>query len=289
MARLPLIVGLAVALIAGGGHHNQIAARHDAAAHLGALTLPADATRTDREPAGDHETLAGPFSKPATPNLVDDHGWWVLNETPASVLQFVKAHPPAGATQDLSEVTTVRRKPSTTGIGFAWPALPGRLSTRSLLVEVVQLADGSTGLRADSQVVWITPRPTSEHIPAGARRLVLGTWRAGRMIQGPLTVTSRPAIRRVVRLLNALPAWQPGAYSCPADFGSQLRLNLYPSPDGTVPLAVAQVDPSGCGVVLLSIRGHREPPLAGGGLTLVRRLSHILGVKIDTGKPRGRR
>jgi hypothetical protein len=74
----------------------------------------------------------------------------------------------------------------------------------------VRLADGATGLRADSQVVWITPRPASGRIPAGSRRLVLTTTRFGHVIQGPLTVRSFGAIHRVIRLLNALPAAQPG-------------------------------------------------------------------------------
>jgi hypothetical protein len=38
----------------------------------------------------------------------------------------------------------------------------------------------------------------------------------------------------------------------------------------------------GGGVVWLTIQGRREPPL-GGGLTLAKRLSRALGVKIDAG------
>jgi hypothetical protein len=282
--RLAVIVGLATALVAGPKHENQIAARHDAAAHLAALALPSGAVRSAREPAGDNGRLVGPFSEPATPNLVDAHAWWVLSESPASVLQYVEDHPPPGAQPSLARTISGGGKPSLTGVGFAWPALPGRLSGRSLLVEVVRLANGSTGLRADGQAVWITPRPASERIPAGARRLVLSTWRAGRRVQGPRTVTAAAPIRRVVRLLNGLPAEQPGAYSCPADFGSQIRLIFYGGA-GPTPLAAAHVDPGGCGLVSLTIRGRSQPALAGGGLTLVRRLSHALGFKIDAGIP----
>jgi hypothetical protein len=153
---------------------------------------------------------------------------------------------------------------------------------RSLTVEVVRLADGSTGVRADSQVVWITPRPKSEHIPPGPRRLVVRTTRSGRLIQGPLTVTSPGAIRRAVSLLNALPADQPGVVACPADFGTLIRLAFYRGAASARPVAVAVIDPSGCGLVGLTIRGRGEPTL-GGGLTLAKRLSRVLGVKIDTG------
>ncbi len=72
-------------------------------------------------------------------------------------------------------------------------------------------------------------------------------------------------------------------YACPADFGSQIRLAFYRATRaGTRPLAVANIDPSGCGLVRLTIQGHSEPPLAGGA-TLAARLSRALGVKVDTG------
>jgi hypothetical protein len=301
MARLVLIARLAVALVAAGGAagvglagrglaatpiqpRNEIVANDDAVAHLGALSLPADAVRSMDEPAGDARTLANPLSgPPATPNVVTYHDWWVLSESPAAVLQYVQAHPPPGGFQGISGASGGTGKPTVMGIGFTWPAIPGRLGTRQLLVEVVRLAGGSTGLRADSQVVWITPRPASERVPAGARRLVLVTRRLGRVIQGPLTVRSVRAIRRATRLLNALPAEQPGVTACPLDAGSQIRLAFYRGGGaGAGALAVAVVDPSGCGAVRLSIRGHSEPRLAGGA-ELARRLSRALGVKVDTG------
>jgi hypothetical protein len=94
-------------------------------------------------------------------------------------------------------------------------------------------------------------------------------------------VHSPGAIRRATRLLNALPAAQPGVTACPADRGSQIRLAFYGTA-GHRPLAVAEVDPSGCGVVRLTIHGRPQPRLTG-GLTLAGRLSHALGVKVDTG------
>ncbi len=302
-ARFSVIAALAVALVGVGGAagarsggsatppaakpiqpRNEIVAEIDAEAHLTALSLPADAVRSDREPAGDGGTLAHPLSgAPATPNVIDDHHWWVLTESPSSVLAYVQAHPPRGGRPGLGGGSAGGGRPSVTGIGFTWPAIPRRLSTRWLLIEAVRLADGSTGVRADSEVVWIKPPPASEHIPAGSRRLVLVTKRFGRLIQGPLTVTAPGAIHRVVRLLNALPAAQPGVFACPADSGSRIRLAFYGGARaGPRPLAVAVVDPDGCGLVTLTIRGHREPALAGGA-TLARRLIHALGVEVDTG------
>lgn len=283
-------IAVSLATVAGAAvpteSRNKIAATDDALVLLGRLVLPADAARSGSEPAGDGGTLAHPFSgPPITPNAIDDHAWWVLPEPPAFVLQYIQAHPPSGGRPAFSGTGTtgVAGQPTATGVGFAWPPIRGALSTRSLLVEVVALADGSTGVRADSQVVWITPRPAAERVPNGARRLVVTVTRSGRIIQGPLTITSPAAVRRVVALLNALPAAQPGVTSCPADFGSAIRLDLY-TRAGAGPLAVATVDPSGCGAVTLTLGGRREPPLAG-GFALARRLSRALGVKIDTGVP----
>lgn len=293
-ARRALIAVVAAMLVGGGGlaaggsvarpiePRNEIIAKLDAEAHLSDVALPASAALSDREPAGDGGQLAGPFSTPDTPNLVDYHHWWVvLGQSPAAVVQYVKDHPPPGSRSGLSGSSSGPGKPTLTAVGFAWPDEAGRLGTRSLTVDVVQLADGSTGVRADSQAVWIEPRPKFEHIPAGARRLVLTTTQSRRLIQGPLTFRSPGAIHRVVRLLNALPAIQPGVSSCPADSGTLIRLAFYRGMSAR-PLAMALVDPSGCGVVGLTIRGRREQPLAG-GFALARRLSRVLGVKIDTG------
>jgi hypothetical protein len=295
VARFALVLALATTLAAGSGvaggrsvarpiaPRNEIIAKLDAEAHLSDLSLPAGAARSEGEPAGDGGTLAYPFSGPAdTPNVVTYHRWWAVpGESPTALLQYVQNHPPQGGQPGFAGSNSGPGKPTVTAIGFSWPSEPGRLGTRTLVIDAVQLADGSAGVRADSQVVWIEPRPKSERIPAGARRLVLTTTRSRRLVQGPLTVRSPGAIHRVVRLLNALPALQPGVSSCPADLGSQIRLSFY---DGTKaqPLAVAVADPGGCGVVTLTIRGHPQQPLTA-GLTLPGRLSRALGVKVDTG------
>jgi hypothetical protein len=126
--------------------------------------------------------------------------------------------------------------------------------------------------------------PRSERIPAGARRLVVTATKFRRTIQGPTTITSRRAISRAASLLNALPLFPPGTYSCPADFGLRIRLAFYrpPASSRAPPLAVAVIDPGGCGEVYLSLSGVRQPPLAG-GRALVKRLSTVLHVKLDSG------
>jgi len=284
-------VALVVALSAGcvsaygtvrSAASNKGAADADAASLLASLNLPASAVRQAGEPAGDDGTLGQPASHPATPNLVDDQAWWIVPETPQEVLAYVGDHPPAGGASDLSGQSIGPGQPTVTDTGFGWPSVPGQLATRSLVVSVVALQDGSTGVRADSEVVWITPRPRSERIPARARRVVVSNRRGGTVVQGPITVTSRATVAKVVALLNRLPAWQPGVYSCPADFGWHIRLAFYASQHpASSPIAVATIEPTGCGLVRLVLAGRAQPALAD-GYTAAKRLGALLHVKFDT-------
>jgi hypothetical protein len=260
---------------------NAQAAQSDAASLLASLNLPPGAQQQTAEPAGDDGTLASPSSSPATPNLVDDHAWWVVPETTQAVLQYVKDHPPPGSSPGFSGGSVVPGKPTVTASGFQWPAIPGQLSIRWLIVAVAQLTDGSTGVRADSEVVWITPRPPSERIPATARRVVVTDSRGGTLVQGPITITSRAMVAKLVSLLNRLPAWQPGVYSCPADFGWRIRLAFYADRRSS-PIAVAAIDPNGCGVVRLALAGKALPALAD-GYSAAKRVSALIHVKLDSG------
>jgi hypothetical protein len=168
-----------------------------------------------------------------------------------------------------------------------WPPVAGVLSVRRLAIEVVRLPDGSTGLRADAQVVWVTPHPASETIPPGSHILrisVHGSLKGEQPTQRALRVTSAKKIDEVVALLNALPADQPGFRSCPADFGIGVRLAFY-TKRGAAPLAVAEVDPQGCGGVQLRIRGRPQPGLEGGS-SLIQQIDDVLGVKLNTSPPR---
>jgi hypothetical protein len=163
---------------------------------------------------------------------------------------------PAGATESSSE-------PAGESVTFAWPALPGVLSTRWLVLTATQLPHGSTALRADAQVVWVTPRSSSDRIPAGARRLnvsVTSELKGNLAPQLPFSIGSAKRIEGVVALLNSLPAAQPGTRSCPEDPGIRVRLAFYPKSTAS-PLAVARIDPYGCGGVQLTIGGRPQPPL----------------------------
>ncbi len=244
---------------------NEAAAQADAWWLLTQVPLPAGATPSAGEPAGDEGQLARPDSGPAaTPNVVDDHAWWVLTGVRSEVLAYIRAHAPAGTTIAFSGSSATRGRTTSESVAFAWPPIAGVLGMRWLIITVVQLPGGQTGLRADAQVVWITPRPVSEAIPGGAHLLrisVHSAMVANQPAQRPLRFTSAHKIAQVIALLNSLPAAQPGVTSCPADFGISVRLAFYPTPRAS-PSAVAEIDPQGCGGVGLTLNGRPQPRLS---------------------------
>jgi hypothetical protein len=266
---------------------NRSRAQADAAARLAALNLPAGAQPSATEPAGGGPGLANPASGVGNQNVVDDHGWWVVPGSPSSVVAYVDAHPPTGSTHSLSGSGGSPQQVTVTG--FSWPAITDVLGYRQLVVEAVTLPGDATGLRADSQVQWINPRPGSERIPAGVRRLTVSERQGHATVLAPLTVRSPSRLRRVIAVLDSLPVFPPGAYNCPADFGLAIHLAFYGGHGA--PLAVALVDPDGCQGVGLKIRGQREPGLTGmdvpgsglpSNFSLTRALGRALGVKFRT-------
>lgn len=267
---------------------NTAAARTDASALLSRLRLPTGTRETSTEPSGDGRLLAQPgIGPPATPNAIDAHRLWVVPGGRVQTLASIAAHPPARSKLVSSGfgadhgVTTYEYKV------FAWPPIRGVISMRWLVVEAVQLLHRLTALRADAQVVWVTPRAVSERIPSIAHLLrieVRSSIAGNRPHQRPLSFSSIGRIDKLIALLNSLPVEQPGTRNCPADFGIRVRLTFFARP-GAHPLAIASIDPQGCGDVGLTLEGQREPALASeGGLTrrsLIARIDRLLGVSLD--------
>ncbi len=284
----------------GVGPESKAAAQADAGSLLGELPLPAGSSESATEPAEDGSLLARPGEgPPATPNAVDDHGWWLVPGGPAEALDYVCTHlPPGTVSTTISDggVSGPDTPENTIGV-FALPGTPG-----TLVVWAVRLPDGSTGLRADAQVVWRTPRAASETLPSGAHLLRItvrdrsrnagvdsrqAESEALRLLERlPAKVTSAARIEAVVALLNRLGVAQPGLRHCPVELDeTSVKLSFQASPDA-VPSAVVDIQPGGCGGVGLTLGGIAEPPLEGGG-ELVSEIGRALKVNPDIGPPVG--
>ncbi len=292
--------GCSLAPRSGVGPESESAAQADAASLLAELPLPPGSSESSTEPAEDDSLLAHPgIGPPATPNAVDEHAWWLVPVAPAEALVYICAHLPTGTAR-----TGFGRGPSGPNVpeneiaAFAVPGSPG-----TLVIWAVRLPNGSTALRADAQVVWITPRPASETIPSGAHLLRIAAHsrnsrhrRSSRYSESgllsllerlPWKVTSAGQIEEIVALLNKLRVDQPGLRHCPLSVGdSSVDLTFYASP-GTAPLAVADIEPVGCpGSVSLTIGGISQPRLEG-GWSLVEQIGEALGVNAAAGPPIG--
>lgn len=248
---------------------NQQAAQAAASQMLAALQLPTGATEVTTDPS-QSSALGSPATSMATPALVDDHAFWRVPGTPASVLSWIQANPPAGAKRD--ESSGGEGTPS--WVGFRFPPRSGVLSSRELVIEVASATGGGTALRADAQVVWVVVRSATERIPRAIREITITARRLGKSSSPPVTVSAAGMVRRIVAYVNKLQVAQPGAFHCPADFGPDVKLVFRKLPKAT-PVAIATADGSGCGSVTLSISGEQEPALTGGP-QLIKWLSSLL-------------
>lgn len=240
-------------------------AEQDAAAILAAFVAPPGARHLAAPPAG----LKSPSELPGTPDLVDKAGWWQVAGDPQQVLDWMKGHVPHRFTLDGSG--TLDR-----GTGPIWsddfdlPAVPGVLLSRQLVLDATSAGSGQTAIRADAQVVWLPARAPGERIPTGVTAVVLSaTPGANLNVKLPATVTDQAAVRKLTALIDGLPRFPEGAYSCPNDNGASLVLTFLAGRGGSV-LAVATVRLAGCEGVNLTISGQQQPglgPVAGGRAT----------------------
>jgi len=149
---------------------------------------------------------------------------------------------------------------------FALPSVPGVLTDRELVVEVIAAGGGQTAIRVDAQVAWQPPRPHGEYVPSAARVVtvaavpdVAAPAGAGQFrLPAPVTITSAPVVARLAALVDSLQLSTIGVASCPAFLAPVVQLTFRARPGGPA-LAVAQ-GPAPCGTVLFTL-GGRQPAL----------------------------
>jgi hypothetical protein len=116
---------------------------------------------------------------------VDRYRFWRVSEPLASVEAFVRAHRPRGSQKAGSGYE------SGGTAFFAYPAQPGRTSNRWLAVTMAALPDGSTGVKADAQEIWIVPRAATEVVPGGVRETAV--------VGGSFLLRVRRLVGRILR------------------------------------------------------------------------------------------
>lgn len=267
---------------------NRRAARHDAGLLLSRVQLPAGAVSSPAEPSGDGGHLKPWPAIDATSARVDVHAWWEIPASRDAVLAYVKAHPPANAKPAGSGGLYVGGKPIDQTLSFSWPPVRGVLGQRTLVLTIMELADGDAGVLAQAQSDWIVPRPRSEKVPSTVHEVDVAS---GPLNSSPtlrVSVVSPAAVRRLVSLINELPIVQPAAYSCPAlilDGAHAVTLSFRSAAGGRLLARATYVayphlayDSGPCNAIDLTIAGRRRKPLLGGDF--LRRVQRLVGVRL---------
>ena len=259
----------------------------DAARIIASFPQPPGAVRT-----GLIASLTAPGEGPAaTPDIATSTRWWRAPGRPQAVLAWIRAHIPSGFTLGGEGSGSYEPGPTAAPIQswtdeFELPPVPGVLTQRWLVVLVV--ADGNqTAIRADAQVVWLPARPAAERIPADARVVTItpafGLQPVKRLerLDPAVTVTDPAKVAAIAAVIDELPLFPPGAFSCPADFGAAMELTFRTSRDGPV-VARLTAAYGGCGTVSVSIDGRSMPALSdytGTGQQLQQRVLAIAGTR----------
>ena len=228
----------------------------DAARIMASFPQPPGAVRT-----GPIAALAQPGERPATPDLASLTQWWQVPGRPQGVLAWIRAHLPSGYSQDGTGFG-----PGSWTDAFALPAVPGVLTERELVVLAVR-DRGQTAIRVDAQVVWLSARSAAERVPADVTTITVTPVfgfnpnpRARRLDHG-FTVTDPAKVARIVAVVNGMSRFPDGSFSCPAEFGGQMRLAFGIRPGGPV-AARLTAEYGGCGVVSVRIGGRAMPALS---------------------------
>lgn len=110
-----------------------------------------------------------------------------------------------------------------------------------LVIQLVALPEGRTGVRADAMMAWLAPIPAADDIPATAKVLELTVvWEARpnrpaeRLVS--TTVTEAAKVSAIVAAINKMALLQPGAVSegCPPGYQAVATFTFLESTAGPV-------------------------------------------------------
>jgi hypothetical protein len=230
---------------------------------LAELVLPAGARRLPARP------VPGALSAPGQ-NLGTGFDQYRLFSLPVSMeaaQQFVQAHLPAGLTSSGTGSGSDGGGPGYDVVtaDVAPHAVPATIYTAQLVYTIAPGADGGSLLRADAQIIIFPARSAAEYLnPADIRSVT-----ASHTAPDPAsrTITSRPEIARLARLVDAEHAFPLGlVFSCPAEFPPSYRLTFTPV-SASRPTVV--IDPGNCMGDGIFANGARQPGLLDAGLLSV--------------------
>jgi len=206
--------------------------------------------------------LRQPGSIMSATTTIDRYRLFELAISMTRAKDFLAAHPPAGMTVTATGWTGDHNRVTERMVSDTLAKLLPGISAADLTASIVPGSHGRSLLRADVQVIWFPRRSAAERLQAASFRAVrITAWLSGRKVREvKRTFTAKAEIRRLVRLLDGLPASPGGAMHCPAILASY-RLTF-------VPVAArpgAVVSTVGCASDAVTVGGKPQPALADPG------------------------
>jgi hypothetical protein len=232
-------------------------AEADAAAILEAFVPPPGAQRLARPPNAPGGLLKTPITGLGNATQADGTTFWTAPGDPQALLAWEEAHIPRRFTLGDADFG-----PPAWDRMFQLPPIPGVLTSRAMVVEVVGLGNGQTGIRVDAEVGWQPPRPAADQVPPTAQMVTIArqpdNGPNGKRPPKPVTITDVKVVKKLAALVNGLPIspFNNIAVPCPLSFRGGLQLTFRARPSAPV-LATALTDQA-CGVVAFTATGRKE-------------------------------
>lgn len=277
---------------ASAGRTSEAEAGAKAERFLRGLTLPPGARRVSDQTGN---AVAGNvnFGTNVFTQYAYRHAFWKVGAPLASVVAFMRRHPPSTFTLD--GVGNAETYPYE-GVWFNGRSAGGRVPDR-ILVSLVP-SHGVTILRVDAAVVWTVPRSPREVVPATVREVDFHTLAlqplARQMGATPVNraVTDPSEVALIVRWFNALNVVQPNTYVlCMAIIGTPVKLTFRSASGGAVAHALVPSGPaSSCSAIQFTLHGQRQPALIDStpeqGMAFMQRVGRLLGVQFGPARSR---
>jgi hypothetical protein len=241
------------------------------------LVLPTGSAPLPQRPLP--EGLGRPFSSESATSYLDIYRLLRLPIPMRKAEHFLATHTPAGLKQFGTGTASGLGRVTTESVTLAARRLPADISSLEVVEAIVPGPGGRAPLRADAQVIWYPRRSAAEYLTAASFRAV--------RVQAPKafgrrpgtvtrTFTARAVIRRLVRLVDSLPASPGGVFNCPLITGIY-EVTFLPRAGH----ALAVVSDPGCAADDVTVGGVPQPALADFG-----RLTSAARALLHLGEPR---
>jgi hypothetical protein len=223
---------------------------------LAALVLPRGARRLPERPVP--SAVSQPGQSLGTG--LDLYRFFRLPMSMDAAQRFVRAHLPAALTSSGYGSGSQDGVPDFAMVTADVPprAVPPGIDIAQVVYTIAPAVGGSL-LRADAQIIIFPARSAAEYLnPADIRSVTVSTLGPDPVSR---TITARPEITRLARLLDSEHAFPPGlVYACPAEPGPIYQLTFTPV-SARRPTVV--VDPNNCMGSAVLADGVRQPSLMG--------------------------